>query len=97
MRLVSQCLQQDAGVRENVCQVQHDGLGQCCARVRARPSCSPFFELNDVERDRTLRREPALTQFETAQIANLCPADPEEAKSIIPRYVHRPPNYHPRV
>lgn len=35
---------------------------------------------------RTLRREPALTQFETAQIANLCPADAEEAKSIIPRY-----------
>jgi DNA-directed RNA polymerase II subunit RPB4 len=36
---------------------------------------------------RTLRREPALTQFETAQIANLCPADAEEAKSIIPRCV----------
>lgn len=36
---------------------------------------------------RTLRREPALTQFETAQIANLCPADAEEAKSIVPRYV----------
>jgi DNA-directed RNA polymerase II subunit RPB4 len=35
---------------------------------------------------RTLRREPALTQFETAQIANLCPADAEEAKSVIPRY-----------
>ena len=34
---------------------------------------------------RTLRREPALTQFETAQIANLCPSDAEEAKSIIPR------------
>ncbi|EJD07325.1 uncharacterized protein FOMMEDRAFT_164324 [Fomitiporia mediterranea MF3/22] len=32
----------------------------------------------------TLRREPLLTQFETAQIANLCPADAEEAKSIIP-------------
>ncbi|PPQ63802.1 hypothetical protein CVT24_009797 [Panaeolus cyanescens] len=35
----------------------------------------------------TLRREPALTQFETAQIANLCPADAEEAKSIIPSLV----------
>jgi hypothetical protein len=35
---------------------------------------------------RILRREPALTQFETAQIANLCPADAEEAKSVIPRY-----------
>lgn len=34
---------------------------------------------------RILRREPALTQFETAQIANLCPADAEESKSIIPR------------
>lgn len=34
---------------------------------------------------RILRREPELTQFETAQIANLCPADAEEAKSIIPR------------
>lgn len=34
---------------------------------------------------RTLRREPALTQFETAQIANLCPVDAEEAKSVIPR------------
>ncbi|EGO22350.1 hypothetical protein SERLADRAFT_339075, partial [Serpula lacrymans var. lacrymans S7.9] len=33
----------------------------------------------------TLRREPALTQFETAQIANLCPGDAEEAKSVIPR------------
>lgn len=36
---------------------------------------------------RTLRREPQLTQFETAQIANLCPADAEEAKSIVPRCV----------
>ena len=36
---------------------------------------------------RTLRRESALTQFETAQIANLCPADAEEAKSIVPRCV----------
>jgi DNA-directed RNA polymerase II subunit RPB4 len=34
---------------------------------------------------RTLRRESALTQFETAQIANLCPADADEAKSVIPR------------
>jgi DNA-directed RNA polymerase II subunit RPB4 len=36
---------------------------------------------------RTLRREPALTQFETAQIANLCPANADEAKSIVPRSV----------
>ncbi|KIY53392.1 hypothetical protein FISHEDRAFT_63397 [Fistulina hepatica ATCC 64428] len=35
----------------------------------------------------TLRREPLLTQFETAQIANLCPATAEEAKSIIPSLV----------
>ncbi|OCH96253.1 hypothetical protein OBBRIDRAFT_787327 [Obba rivulosa] len=35
----------------------------------------------------TLRREPALTQFETAQIANLCPADADEAKSIVPSLV----------
>ncbi|KAJ7210507.1 HRDC-like protein [Mycena pura] len=35
----------------------------------------------------TLRREPALTQFETAQIANLCPATAEEAKSVIPSLV----------
>jgi DNA-directed RNA polymerase II subunit RPB4 len=35
----------------------------------------------------TLRREPALTQFETAQIANLCPAEAEEAKSVIPSLV----------
>jgi len=41
----------------------------------------PFFLIPS----RTLRREPNLTQFETAQIANLCPADAEEAKSIIPR------------
>ncbi|KAH8832707.1 HRDC-like protein [Flagelloscypha sp. PMI_526] len=34
-----------------------------------------------------LRREPALTQFETAQIANLCPADVDEARSIIPSLV----------
>ena len=40
-----------------------------------------------VARCRILRREPELTQFETAQIANLCPADAEEAKSIIPRCV----------
>lgn len=39
---------------------------------------------------RTLRREPQLTQFETAQIANLCPADAEEAKSIIPRCAASP-------
>jgi hypothetical protein len=39
----------------------------------------------DSSPSRTLRREPALTQFETAQIANLCPADSEEAKSVIPR------------
>ncbi|KAF9454251.1 RNA polymerase II [Macrolepiota fuliginosa MF-IS2] len=38
-----------------------------------------------------LRREPALTQFETAQIANLCPADAEEAKSVIPRHVSTNP------
>ena len=34
-----------------------------------------------------MRREPQLTQFEVAQIANLCPADAEEAKSVIPRCV----------
>ena len=28
-----------------------------------------------------------MTQFETAQIANLCPADADEAKSVIPRFV----------
>lgn len=39
--------------------------------------------------NRTLRREPLLTQFETAQIANLCPAEAEEAKSVIPRCVRR--------
>ncbi|KAI0640807.1 HRDC-like protein [Trametes meyenii] len=33
----------------------------------------------------TLRRESALTQFEIAQIANLCPVTAEEAKSIVPR------------
>lgn len=45
------------------------------------------FLLNKgVIRLRTLRREPALTQFETAQIANLCPGNAEEAKSVIPRY-----------
>ncbi|KAF9047158.1 hypothetical protein BDZ89DRAFT_1058220, partial [Hymenopellis radicata] len=32
-------------------------------------------------------REAALTQFETAQIANLCPATAEEAKSIVPSLV----------
>lgn len=29
-----QCVQQDAGIREDVRKVQHDGLGECCARVR---------------------------------------------------------------
>ncbi|KZV74515.1 hypothetical protein PENSPDRAFT_194909 [Peniophora sp. CONT] len=32
----------------------------------------------------TLRREEELTQFETAQIANLCPVDADEAKSVVP-------------
>ncbi|CAG7851674.1 SubName: Full=Uncharacterized protein {ECO:0000313/EMBL:CCA74453.1} [Serendipita indica DSM 11827] len=32
----------------------------------------------------TLRRQANLTQFETAQLANLCPSTAEEAKSIIP-------------
>ncbi|KAJ7656440.1 HRDC-like protein, partial [Mycena polygramma] len=35
----------------------------------------------------TLRPEPVLTQFETAQIANLCPATADEAKSVIPSLV----------
>ncbi|KAF7313998.1 FAD/NAD(P)-binding domain-containing protein [Mycena chlorophos] len=35
----------------------------------------------------TLRREPGLTQFETAQIANLCPATADEAKSVVPSLV----------
>ncbi|KIY71890.1 hypothetical protein CYLTODRAFT_368537 [Cylindrobasidium torrendii FP15055 ss-10] len=34
-----------------------------------------------------LRREAQLSQFEIAQIANLCPATSEEAKSIIPSLV----------
>lgn len=50
--------------------------------------CASRWAAADAEtRNRTLRREPALTQFETAQIANLCPATAEEAKSVIPRYV----------
>ncbi|KAJ7066337.1 HRDC-like protein [Mycena amicta] len=35
----------------------------------------------------TLRREQALTQFETAQIANLCPATADEANSVVPSLV----------
>lgn len=35
---------------------------------------------------RVLKREPQLTQFETAQIANLCPQTADEAKGCIPRY-----------
>ncbi|KZS94651.1 hypothetical protein SISNIDRAFT_453601 [Sistotremastrum niveocremeum HHB9708] len=35
----------------------------------------------------TLRRESLLTQFETAQIANLCPAEADEAKSCVPSLV----------
>jgi len=35
----------------------------------------------------TLRGEPMLTQFETAQIANLCPVDAEEAKNCIPSLI----------
>ncbi|KIJ55547.1 hypothetical protein M422DRAFT_220275 [Sphaerobolus stellatus SS14] len=34
-----------------------------------------------------LRRESQLTQFETAQIANLCPVTADEAKSVIPSLV----------
>lgn len=50
-----------------------------CNVIVERPNSDTLF--------RTLRREPQLTQFETAQIANLCPADAEEAKSIVPRRV----------
>ena len=57
-------------------------------------SCvSPTRFISDSHR--TLRREDALTQFETAQIANLCPADAEEAKSIIPRCVKCPQPHSP--
>lgn len=55
-------------------------------REYAKVHRSKMFKIFTVARvSRTLRREPALTQFETAQIANLCPADAEEAKSIVPR------------
>ncbi|KAJ7250501.1 HRDC-like protein [Mycena haematopus] len=43
--------------------------------------------IHDADLKSTLRREPALTQFETAQIANLCPATADEAKSVIPSLV----------
>lgn len=35
---------------------------------------------------RTLQKDSTLRQFEVAQLANLCPGDVEEAKSLIPRY-----------
>lgn len=83
-----QSLQQDIGIREDVCKVQHNGFCECGSRVRQSLLRSQFYQLPTVTCiSRTLRREPALTQFETAQIANLCPADAEEAKSIIPRSV----------
>lgn len=43
---------------------------------------------------RVLKREPQLTQFETAQIANLCPQTADEAKGCIPRYSIDAPNPH---
>ena len=64
----------------------HDGLGECGSRVRVISPPSLIW-LKYAPHCRILRREPQLTQFETAQLANLCPAEAEEAKSIIPRCV----------
>jgi hypothetical protein len=41
----------------------------------------------DVMHLRTLQKDSTLKQFEVAQLANLCPGDVEEAKSLIPRSV----------
>ena len=83
-----QGLQQDLRVRKNVREVQYDGFSECRSRVRKpSPILLHNFPTDAFCVSRILRREPALTQFETAQIANLCPADAEEAKSIIPRSV----------
>jgi len=46
-----------------------------------------LYYVTDVGSARTLRRQTSLTQFETAQLANLCPSTADEAKSIIPRSV----------
>ena len=38
----------------------------------------------------SLLMQKKLHKFELAALANLCPESPEEAKSLIPRYIHQP-------
>ncbi len=38
-------------------------------------------------RCRIFKQQEDLTQFEVAQIANLCPVDVDEARNCIPRYI----------
>ncbi|CAE6431793.1 unnamed protein product [Rhizoctonia solani] len=56
-------------------------------REKDSPDTAVYNKTLDPVHSRVLRREPNLTQFETAQIANLCPADVEEARNIIPSLV----------
>ncbi|KAH8913406.1 hypothetical protein BT69DRAFT_1347652 [Atractiella rhizophila] len=50
--------------------------------------CTAFARFSSLQSIREvrdiLRRDSTLTQFEIAQIANLCPAGAEEAKALIP-------------
>jgi hypothetical protein len=82
--IICQGVQQDCRVCQSVCQVYFRRCRKCCPGV-----CTCFSLMGTCLRVfhiRTLRREPMLTQFETAQIANLCPVDAEEAKNCIPRF-----------
>jgi DNA-directed RNA polymerase II subunit RPB4 len=45
----------------------------------------PFFHDLSNMRDRLLAKDSNLSQFEIAQLANLCCDDSEEAKALIPR------------
>ncbi|KAJ7631382.1 hypothetical protein DFH06DRAFT_1005129 [Mycena polygramma] len=66
--------------------------GRVSSQAKTLESVKTFTKFNMTDsastvHEFTLRREPALTQFETAQIANLCPATADEAKSVIPSLV----------
>lgn len=82
---IKQCIQQNVRLRQNIHKIQYNGFSKRCSRVCISPKLHARGNHFSVLCHRTLRREPGLTQFETAQIANLCPATAEEAKSIIPR------------
>lgn len=80
-----QGVQENARVREDLREVRQARSGCGYPRVSRNYRHSLSLHLLIRPQFRTLRRESDLTQFEIAQIANLCPVTAEESKSIIPR------------